>query len=67
VNAAKCIKARRQAAGPAVSGRRDSGIARVDEASSTPFHSSRRAASCRVSGTGTPVPEVRGGEQVNFP
>ncbi|WP_230885010.1 transposase [Planomonospora sp. ID82291] len=35
VNAAKCIKARGQAAGPVVSGRGDSGVARVGEASST--------------------------------
>ncbi|WP_327589031.1 transposase [Nonomuraea sp. NBC_00507] len=60
VNAAQCIKARRQAAGPAVSGRGDSGAARVEEASSTPFQSLRRAASCRVSGTGIPVPSASG-------
>ncbi|GGL28386.1 RNA-guided endonuclease InsQ/TnpB family protein [Planomonospora parontospora] len=35
VNAAKCVKARGQAAGPVVSGRGDSGVARVGEASST--------------------------------
>ncbi|WP_449064035.1 zinc ribbon domain-containing protein, partial [Planomonospora algeriensis] len=44
VNAAKYIKIRGQAAGPVVSGRGDSGVARVGEASST--RSTARGAPC---------------------